>query len=179
VLLVAATPLELAPFTYAETLACGVGPVEAAAATALRLASGQSPSGILHLGVAGARDLDPGTLVLGEEAVYCDLGAVEIEIVRRSAPDPRLLELARKALPEAVVAPIGTSAHVGGAAAGADVEAMEGFAVLRAAERAGVPAIELRAISNRYADSRADWQIQMALDALIRAVPRLLEVFDA
>jgi futalosine hydrolase len=177
-LLVAATALELEPFLDSETLTCGVGPVEAAVATALRLASGPRPLGILHLGVAGARDLAPGTLVLGLEAVYCDLGAAEIELVRRAAPDPRLLGRAREALPEAVLAPIGTSAAVGGATA-ADVEAMEGFAVLRAAEVAGIPAIELRAISNRYSDPRADWQIQTALDALGRAVPRLLEAFDA
>jgi predicted 5'-methylthioadenosine/S-adenosylhomocysteine nucleosidase len=179
VLLVAATPLELAPFEGVDRLVCGVGPVEAATATALRLASGSRPSGILHIGIAGARDLDPGTLVLGREAVYCDLGAGEIDLVRDTTPDPRLLDLARQALPEAVVAPIGTSAGVGGASNGADVEAMEGFAVLRAAELAGVPAIELRAVSNRYADSRDVWQIDTALDALTRAVPRLLEAFDA
>jgi predicted 5'-methylthioadenosine/S-adenosylhomocysteine nucleosidase len=179
VLLVAATPLELAPFRVAETLVCGLGPVEAAATTALRLASGPRPGGILHLGIAGARDLVPGTLVLGLEAVYCDLSTAEIEVVRSAAPDPGLLERAREALPEAVVTPIGTSANVGGAASGADVEAMEGFAVLRAAELAGVPAIELRAVSNRYADTRADWEIQAAIDALSRAVPRLLEALDA
>jgi predicted 5'-methylthioadenosine/S-adenosylhomocysteine nucleosidase len=179
VLLVAATPLELEPFRVTETLVCGVGPVDAAAATALRLATRPRPSGILHLGIAGARDLGPGTLVLGLDAVYCDLGNAAIELVRRVEPDPQLLERAREALPEAVVASIGTSASVGGAATGADVEAMEGFAVLRAAELAGVPAIELRAVSNRYADTRADWQIQTALDALTLAVPRLLEALNA
>jgi predicted 5'-methylthioadenosine/S-adenosylhomocysteine nucleosidase len=179
VLLVAATSFELARFQEKDTLVCGVGPVEAAAATTLRLASKPRPSGILHLGIAGARDLEPGTLVVGLEAVYCDLDAAEIETVRRVDPDSRLLELARGALPEAVVLPIGTSANVGGAAGGADVEAMEGFAVLRAAELAGVPAIELRAVSNRYADTRADWRIETALDALAHAVPRLLGAFDA
>jgi predicted 5'-methylthioadenosine/S-adenosylhomocysteine nucleosidase len=179
VLLVAATPFELAPFQGVETLVCGVGPVEAAAATAARLASGPRPAAILQLGIAGARDLEPGTLVLGSEAVYCDLGAAEVEMVRSVLPDARLLEVAQSVLPEAVVASIGTSASVGGAVTGPDVEAMEGFAVLRAAELAGVPAIELRGVSNRYVDSRADWQIQTALDALIRAVPLLLEAADA
>jgi nucleoside phosphorylase len=56
---------------------------------------------------------------------------------------------------------------------------MEGFAVLRAAELLGVPAIELRAVSNRYADTRGEWQVQRALDALTGAVPRLLEAFGA
>jgi propanediol dehydratase small subunit len=53
-------------------------------------------------------------------------------------PDPALLAAARRALPEAAVLAIGTSARVGGTD-GVDVEAMEGFAVLRAAELAGVP----------------------------------------
>lgn len=178
-LLVAATALELAPFRNAETLVCGVGPVEAAATTARRLASAPPPSGIIQVGIAGARDLDPGMLVLGLEAVYCDLGDSTVPVVRRTTPDPRLLHLAREALPEAVVLPIGTSARVGGAVRRAEVEAMEGFAVLRAAEQAGVPALELRAVSNRYADPRADWHIQDALDSLTLAVPRLLEAFDA
>jgi futalosine hydrolase len=178
-LLVAATALELAPFSDAETFVCGVGPVEAAATTALRLASGPRPSGILQLGIAGARELDPGTLVLGLEAIYCDLGGATIPVIRSAGPDPRLLEVAREALPEAVVVTIGTSARVGGAASRAEVEAMEGFAVLRAAEQVGIPALEVRAVSNRYGDTRDDWHILEALDALTGAVRRLLEAFDA
>ena len=77
----------------------------------------------------------PGRLVLGSEALYCDLhnAASGIELVDRAAPDPRLLAAARAALPEAAVEPIATAARVGDGHACADVEAMEGFAVLRAA----------------------------------------------
>ena len=160
-LVVAATALELAPFEGYETLCCGIGPVEAAIATTRRLAEAR-PHGVLHVGIAGARDLDPGTLVIGEEAVYCDL-----------------LDAARHALPDARVLPIGTAARVGGAAGCCDVEAMEGFAVLRAAQAAGVPALELRAVSNRFADARAAWRIDAALVALAAAVPRVLEALDA
>ena len=180
-LLVAATALELNRLEDVEMLVCGIGPVEAAASTARRLAAGSTPNGLLHVGIAGARDLKPGTLVLGSEAVYCDLGveSASVPIVTRAAPDEVLLRLASEALPEAVVCPIGTSARVGGTAAHHDVEAMEGFAVLRAAEQAGVPALELRAISNRYADTREEWRIEEALAALAGAVPRLLELLDA
>jgi futalosine hydrolase len=178
VLLVAATALELAPFEGASTLVCGVGPVEAALATARRLAVAP-PRAILQLGIAGARDLEPGTLVLGSEAVYCDLAAGAVGVVDRVGPDPGLLDRARVALPHARVLPIGTSGRVGGAAATTEVEAMEGFAVLRAAAVAGIPALELRAVSNRYVDDRRDWRIAEALDALARDVPRLLEAIDA
>ena len=92
-------------------------------------------------------------------------------------PDPGLLARARAALPQAHVAVIGTSARIGGAGA-FEVEAMEGFAVLRAAAEAGVPALELRAISNGYGDARADWRVADALAALAHAVARLKDVFD-
>ena len=75
--------------------------------------------------------------------------------VERATPDPALLATARRLLPEAAVLPIGTSARVGGGASCADVEAMEGFAVLRAAAAAGVPALELRAVSNGYGADRS------------------------
>ena len=49
--------------------------------------------------------------------------------------------------------PIGTSARVGGTH-DVDVEAMEGFAVLRACELAGVPAVEVRVVSNETGRAR-------------------------
>jgi futalosine hydrolase len=53
---------------------------------------------------------------------------------------------------------------------------MEGFGVLRACELAGVPAVELRAISNAVAEpDRAKWKVDEALAALADAVRRVLE----
>ena len=72
--------------------------------------------------------------------------------------------------------PIATCARVGGGA-GYDVEAMEGFGVLRAAALAGVPAVELRAISNTVDEpDRSRWRFDDALDALAAAVERLVAV---
>ena len=52
---------------------------------------------------------------------------------------------------------------------------MEGFAVLRAAALAGVPAVEVRVVSNAVDEpDRARWQLDEALAALADAVPRLL-----
>ena len=151
VLVVAATELELAKIMGVETLCCGIGPVEAAIATTAALAATRPPA-LLHIGIAGARTLQPGSLAIGAEAVYCDLcdHGSRIERVLRAEPDPVLLAAARKTLPGAAVVPIATAARVGAGHACADVEAMEGFAVLRAAEAAGVPAIELRAVSNAF-----------------------------
>jgi hypothetical protein len=89
-------------------------------------------------------------------------------------PDAGLLERARRALPEAQVQPIGTSARVGGTS-GCAVEAMEGFAVLRAAALAGVPALELRAIANEIEEpDRGRWRFDDALAALGAALPTLV-----
>jgi futalosine hydrolase len=180
VLVVAATERELDFIEDAETLCTGIGPVEAALATAKRLTENR-PSAVVHIGIAGARLLEPPALVLGSESIYCDVIDVASVIprVERIEPDAALLDAARRALPEAHVLPIATSARVGGGTS-CEVEAMEGFGVLRAAALAGVPAVELRAVSNAVGESdRARWRIDDALAALSEAVPRLLEAVDA
>ncbi len=74
---------------------------------------------------------------------------------------------------------IGTTGRVGGGA-GYEVEAMEGFGVLRAAALAGVPALELRTISNLVAErDRGRWQADAALAALAEAVRSLLGALRA
>jgi futalosine hydrolase len=76
-------------------------------------------------------------------------------------------------LPEAHVRPIGTSASVGGTSECA-VEAMEGFGVLRACELAGVPAVELRVVSNAVDEpDRAKWRFEEAFALLGEALDRL------
>ena len=176
-LVVAATERELGFLEGVETLCCGVGPVEAALATARRLSGGGVPDAILHVGVAGARRLEPPALVLGEVSVYADVldPASRLPRVERAEPDPALLAVARRALPEAHVLPIATAGRVGGGTA-CDVEAMEGFGVLRAAALAGVPAVELRAVSNAVGEAdRSRWRIDDALAALEAAVRRVLD----
>jgi futalosine hydrolase len=179
-LVVAATGLELRFVSGADTLCCGIGPVEAAHATARRLAQ-EEPRALLHVGIAGALELEPPALVLGSEALYCDIvdPARDFPRVERARPDASLLERARLVLPDAAVLPIATSARVGSGARCAAVEAMEGFGVLRAAAAAGVPALELRAVSNTFDSPRADWKIEDALYALADALPRLIEALDA
>ena len=173
VLVVAATGRELVPVDGARTLACGIGPVEAAIETARALVE-ERPQAVLHVGIAGGRELEPLTLVLGSEAVYCD--AEGPLVFARTLPDPDLLSRLRAAFPDASVQPIGTSARVGGSH-GVDVEAMEGFAVLRACELAGVPAVEARVVSNEIGESdRALWRFDDAFAALGEMLPRLVAV---
>lgn len=172
ILVVAATDLEL---RGRAGLVCGVGPVEAAAATAHVLAL-ERPDALLHVGVAGAR-CDSGVavldLVVGSEAVYEDLLTVRKLAPSTVVPDAALVAAVTRALPAAHVMPIGTTGKVGGAS-GCQVEAMEGFAVLRAAALAGVPAVEVRAISNIVEEARRTWRLEEAIDVLHDALPILL-----
>jgi nucleoside phosphorylase len=53
---------------------------------------------------------------------------------------------------------------------------MEGFGVLRACAQAGIPAVEIRAISNEISEGdRSRWRIGRALESLADALPRVLE----
>lgn len=173
VLLVAATEPELCG---QPGLVCGVGPVDAAARVGAALAD-RKPSAILHVGVAGARresGVSVLDLVVGSEAIYEDLFTVRKLAPTSVLPDPRLLDAVTVALPAVHVLPIGTTGKVGGAS-GCQVEAMEGFAVLRAAGLAGVPAVEVRSVANVVEDDRATWRLEEAIGVLNDVLPGLLE----
>jgi futalosine hydrolase len=169
-LVVAATDREVAWIDGADTLVCGIGPVEAAVRTARALAE-RRPDAVLHIGLAGARTLAPPALVVGSESIYEDAHGPLVPA--HVEPDPGLLEKVCAALPAAHVLAIGTSASVGGTSE-CEIEAMEGFAVLRACALAGVPAVELRAVSNAIAEpDRSKWLFDEALALLEAALERL------
>jgi nucleoside phosphorylase len=175
ILVVAATEQELAASGAVDTFCCGIGPVESGIRTATGLAELQ-PDAVLHVGIAGAPRLEPLSVVIGSEAHYVDIvdPGSSLPKVERAYPAVELVEAARRALPDAQVLPIASCARVGGGG-DCDVEAMEGFSVLRAAELAGVPAVEVRTISNRPADAdRGRWRIEDALARLGEIVPALL-----
>lgn len=177
ILVVAATQRELAVPEGWQVVLCGVGPVEAAATTAAAIAQWR-PAAVVHVGIAGvrrSRALAPATLVIGEAARYCDLGVTADWAPHVVEAPPVLIEAARRALPDAPTLVIGTTARIGGST-DCDVEAMEGFGVLRAAALAGVPAIEVRAISNEIEEGdRARWHFAAAFAAITAATPRLVD----
>ncbi len=176
VLLVAATERELCG---QNGLVCGVGPVDAAATVAAAL-SDERPRAVLHAGIAGARrgsGFPIGAIVVGSEAVYEDRPPTLRLGTRLVVADPALVALAAACVGVAPIT-IGTTARVGGTSECA-VEAMEGFAVLRACQLADVPAVEVRAISNLVEDARVDWRVEEALEALAAVVPALLEALAA
>jgi futalosine hydrolase len=68
-----------------------------------------------------------------------------------------------------------TAAHL--RARGAEIESMEGFAVLRAAQLAGVPAIEVRGISNIVGDrAKGEWNFDAGITGLRRILNATLDL---
>lgn len=171
----------------------GVGPAAAAAGTARLLAS-RPYRAVISAGIAGGFPgrTDVGGLVIATRSIAADLGAespggfLPVEELGFGSSvltaDPILVKALRDALPEAIPGDVLTLATVTGTASTADrlaarfpqavAEAMEGYGVAVAAEGAGVPFAELRAISNPVGPrDRAAWRLADAFAALRSAAP--------
>jgi futalosine hydrolase len=177
------------PRADVDTLRMGVGPVEAASSVARALAT-RTYDLVVNAGIAGAHEgvaaVGDGVIVADEfleltlesgEAIVLPDGQ---EMVYRASSDPALCaQLAERGFPllhgntvSIITATDATASRL--ARLDAQVESMEGFAVLRAAQLAGVPAIELRGISNRVGDrDLSQWNFAAGVAGL-RAI---LEVF--
>jgi futalosine hydrolase len=196
ILLACAVEAELGfwrPRADVERLVTGVGPVEAACSLATALA--QHPYRLLvNAGIAGTFDgaakIGDG-VVVAEDTIELALenGAplalpLGMELIDRAGSDPRLVaQLRAKGFPTLrgiTVARVTSSEATARRLAhdfGAEVESMEGFAALRAAQRAGVPAIELRGISNRCGDREASgWDFAAGVAGLARVLDALFEL---
>lgn len=171
-------------------LTAGVGPAAAASATAIALAAERHPL-VLSAGIAGgfAPHAPIGAVVAADAIVAADLGAQTPEGFRDVAelgfgttvhtPPPGAVALLAEATAAAVGPVLTVSTVTGSAARAAELterhpdavaEAMEGFGVAEAAARFGVPALELRTVSNAVGPrDRAAWRIGEALAALERA----------
>ncbi|TAM85523.1 futalosine hydrolase [bacterium] len=194
-LIVSAVPAELPPPAPALTLlAAGIGPVEAASAVAAALAR-EAYGAVVSVGIAGSfGSVACGGIAIVTEDILAELGVEggetmqlppDVALVDRAYADPVLVEAARRALPEAAVGRGVTVSMVTATDQRAAelrqrfdplVESMEGFAVLRAAQRAGVRALEVRAVSNLVGmRDRAAWDIRGALRTLHAAYASLWE----
>lgn len=197
-------PIPLAPGV--DLLLTGVGKANAAGAVAAALALGRHGA-VVNLGIAGAlphgSDAAPiGTVVFAESSIFADEG-VQTEADFRSlaamgwgiapdatdalAPSPSLTSVLRPlARVHGPVATVSTCSGTDAAAAevvrrtGAFAEAMEGAAVLLAATRAGVPAAELRVISNTTGDrARQRWDIPAAMNRLATLAGDVIDAMPA
>jgi len=199
ILVVCALRAELRGWTRpagVELLESGVGPVEAAAQTARALASARYDA-VVNAGIAGAfrgRAQLGEALIVAEERL-ADLGLEQGRLVlpdgaqlidRAFASDDLLARLERVACRVGAGVTVfnvtTTDATAARLARGydADVESMEGFAVLRACEQAGVPGVEIRGISNYVGDrTRSEWDFAAGTRACVAALNATLEALVA
>lgn len=205
VVVATASEAELLYGLKADIVVSGVGPVAAALATAQALA--QKPYALaLSAGIAGGfaeNGMRVGQLAVSSRIVQADLGAAdgakwlglsELGLsVEPHAPHWAEFEVwdGAAAWAERVGAAYGpmlTLSGVTGSAAGAAAllerypdaltEGMEGAGVAHAALRAGVPALEVRGISNVVGPrDRSSWRIGEALGALHAGLGDLLRPF--
>ncbi|MEV5845946.1 futalosine hydrolase [Streptomyces sp. NPDC051985] len=188
-----------------DLLAAGVGPARAAAGTATALTAaalgGRPYTLVVSAGIAGgfAPGAPVGSLVVADEITAADLGAetadgfvpvTELGFGTVSHRPPNSLV---RAIAEAAGAHPGgvltVSTVTGTAARAAELrarhphalaEAMEGFGVAEAAAAHGVPAVEIRAVSNPVGPrDRAAWRIGDALTALTEAFGKLAPVLES
>lgn len=185
----------------AEVVVSGVGPVAAALATASALA--RRPYDLaVSAGIGGAypgSGLVPGDLAVSSRVVQADLGArdgpafLTLGALGLSVlPDaPHGGEFTSWPGGAALAARLGaaygplltvntatgdaqTAAELAGRVPGALTEGMEGAGVAQAAYLAGVPALEMRGVSNAVGPrDRAAWQLGKALGATRRGLEAL------
>lgn len=187
-----------------DVVVAGVGPAFAAARTARMLAAADGRCDlVISAGIGGVFPgrAEIGSLVVAAEIVAADLGVetadgfLSVDTLgfgsARFTVDALLAASLTAALQDAgCIATLGTIATVStatGTAATADrlaaripgvaAEAMEGAGVAAAASDAGVPVLEIRAISNAVGPrNREAWRIGDALAALQAAASILSEV---
>jgi len=198
ILLTCAVGKELAFFSsvpHIEMLVTGVGPIEAGISVARALAQGPY-SLVINAGVAGAfeggAEVGEGVIVSEE---YMEIGLEGsqplplpdgLRVIDRAASDlvlvDRLVELGFQSRRGITVSCVTATQETAQRLARyrADVESMEGFAVLRAAEMAAVPAIEVRGISNIVtARAQSRWNFEAGLEGLQKILAALLTLVPA
>ncbi|MFI6639535.1 futalosine hydrolase [Streptomyces sp. NPDC050504] len=181
----------------AEVIAAGVGPAAAAAGAARALALAPYDL-VVSAGIAGGFDVPLASAVLADAIVAADLGVRTPEGFApvtslgfgtdTHVPPPALVRDLAAATGAAtgplltvstVTGTAGRAAELRAAHPGAVAEAMEGFGVAEAAAQAGVPALELRTVSNAVGPrDRAAWRIGDALAALTEAFGKTLPVLE-
>jgi futalosine hydrolase len=196
ILVVCAVAGELQGFARdgVTVLETGVGPVEAALATARALATGTYRA-LVNAGIGGGfrGRAAVGDIVIVETEQYVELGREDGEplilpggrtLATGASSSAAFLAAARERIPASAFGSGITSATITTSDARAvaldaryapSVESMEGFAVLHAAAAAGVPAIEVRGISNLVGDrATSGWDFRSGSAAALRGLDALL-----
>ncbi len=184
----------------ATVIVSGIGRTNAAAATTQAILEHGPFEAVCSIGIAGAlpgSELELGETIVAEACIYAEEGLQTSDAFldmhamgfplgdftgNRVPVDERLLARLQGRVPSGLIATVATcsgsdlQAQMISRRTRAIAEAMEGAAVVHAARRLGVRAIELRTISNTTGDrDRQQWDLAGALDAMARDLPPLLQ----
>lgn len=198
VVAVAAEAEAIGTIAGVEVVVAGIGRTNAASATTEAILRSGPFAAAVSVGIAGALPgggLALGDLVIASESVYAeegletpdgfgDMRALGFPLGdfegNRVPADPRLLAALGEFGAVGAVTTVATCSGLDRLAeaiarrTGGIAEAMEGAAVLHAARRLAVPAIEVRAISNTTGDrDRQRWEIKKAFATLREFWPKL------
>lgn len=182
-----------------KIVVAGVGRTNAAVATAINIERYGPFDAVISLGIAGSlpgSDLQIGDMLAAEYCVYAeegiatptgfqDMGELGFSLgdfAGNAVPcDGGLVHAVRDAVPIHRIATVATCSGTDEAAeriaarTGCAAEAMEGAAVVHAASLLGMPAIELRVISNTTGHRhRQVWDRTRSLQVLSDAMPGIL-----
>lgn len=199
ILVLCALAQELGGFTPrpdVDVIAVGVGPVEAAIGAARAFAA-KPYAFAVNAGIAGGfrGRAHVGEAIVVDEECFADIGLEGggdlhlpggALLAERCASDAELLAPYRagiagatlgRGLTSATITTTDARAHLLTERFAATVESMEGFAVLRAAERAGIRAIEVRGVSNLVGDrAQSQWDFRAGASAAVRTLDQLLDL---
>lgn len=193
----------IGPHDGVRTIVSGAGRTNAAAATTEQILKSRDRApfdAVLSIGVAGAlpgSGLKIGDLIVASACIYAEEGIVTSrgfagmdglgfplgDFEGNAVPvDEDLLDRLGTAFPIGPIATVATCSGTDAAAetiarrTGASAEAMEGAAVVHAARRLQVPAIEIRTISNTTGDrKRQQWDLEAGLRAIGKNMARILD----
>ena len=180
-------------------VASGIGRTNAAAATTAAILSDGPFTWVISAGVAGAlpkSNLSIGDIVVASKCMYAEEGLqapegfqniteMGLSLGNFSGNEVPVDSWMKERLSKiGTVAPIATVATCSGTDAqailvqertGCICEAMEGAAVVHAANRVSAPAIEIRAISNTTGNRDAqEWNLELALQNLSKSMKKTI-----
>ncbi len=160
------TQAESEPFCRANPQAdirlCGVGAAQAAAAASLVAAD--SPDAVVLCGIAGA--------VRGQNVAPCEV--VQTTVERIGGLPERYAQLYKPTLrAEGLRGVSSVTVAATGTGTGAQIENMEGAAVMAVCEAHGIGCCQVRVISNFTDEPFGSWRTAEAVEALCEALTKL------
>lgn len=175
-LVISATKMEMSyvdKIADFNTLVTGIGIANTIINTQNYIYS-KRPELIIQIGICGAIDksLEIGQVVVVESDFIADIGAWREEHKKFTAFESKLFHSTKNSFPFKNVSgrtvnmacnPMLDNHH-------ADIETMEGAAILEIANLNNIRVIQLRAVSNYIDSPRADWKIETAMQNLALAL---------